>query len=180
MDLVRDFEKAFDGIKNNPIKDVAILVEVIKKHAESDDSKLRWDVMRSVVSEDIDYLKLITEAELEHVYAAKIEVIKELPAVLDIIVSGLHTHYETYKKLVDVTSIQKRVFGPDIFAQIEVAMAEFLDGHCTRMVADNPYCDKPPLEFAKDIYKMYAQDYKDYYFWPQMQGPMEKVIFNLS
>lgn len=181
MDLVRDFEAAFDGIKNNITKEVAPLVDVLKKHAgpDSDPSSWRWDVMRSVVSDDLDYVKLITTSELEHVFAQQKKDILEAPFILNVTVMFLHTTYYNFKNLVDAVSIQRRVFGDELFAQVEEQMAKFLERHCTKMVSENPFDHMSNLEFAEYMYKMYANDYKGYYFWPQMQSPMEKVLFSL-
>lgn len=181
MDLVRDFEATFNSIKDNPVKDVASLVEVVKKHSDnnSDPSSWRWDVMRSVVSADIDYVKLISIAELEHVFAQQKKDLLEVPFILNVTVMFLHTTYSNFKNLVDVVSIQQRVFGPELFAKVEKQMEKFLDKHCTTIISENPFEQMSNIDFAKYIYKTYAEDYKDYYFWPQMQGPMEKVMFSL-
>ncbi len=180
MDLVRDFDSVFNSIKDNPVKDVKPLVDVIKKHSENQKpSSWRWDVMRSVVMDDIEYIKLVTTAELEHVFEEQKSDFLKVPYIINLMVMFLHTSYYNYKNLVDVIEINRRIMGEEIFEKIEEQMSDFLDLHYSNAVLGNHFENMSDLDFAKYIYKMYEEDYKNYYFWPQMKVAMERVISTL-
>lgn len=178
MDLVRDFEAAFNAIKDNPVKDVSELVAVIKKHGRdpNDSSTWRWDVMRSVVSDDMDYVKLVTAMDLKMCYEDQRKIIEKEPEVLKVTAMLLHAHYDNYHKLVDVVSIQKDVFGDVLFSKIEEATIAFLDRLVTKMVSSDNVHGMTHLDYAKYMYQSYASEYEDYYYWPHMKASMDKVM----
>jgi hypothetical protein len=182
MDLVRDFEAAFKAIKDNPIKDVSELVVVLKKHGQDpDDSNTwRWDVMRSVVSDDLEYVKLITAVELEFIYVGVKADIEAEPLVLKVSSMLLHAHIKNYKALVDVVGIQKRIFGEDMFSSIETATISFIDKIYTDLLTKNILDGMTPLRFAQVMYTNYEHDYNDTYYWPHIKATMDKVITKLS
>jgi hypothetical protein len=182
MDLVRDFEGVFKSIENDPVKDVSKLVDVIKKHGTDpdDSSTWRWDVMRAVVYDDLDYVKLVTAAELQFCYAEQKIVLQEVPEVINVTAMLLHTHYKNFHNLVDVVSIQKAAFGPELFAVIEEKTVKFLDRHITKMMTEGNTGGDTQLEYATDYYKMYVDEFKDYYYLSQIKDIMDRVILNLS
>lgn len=181
MDMVRDFQSTFDQIKDNPVKDVSPLIAVLKKHAAdpSNADGLRWDVMRSVVSDDLDYVKLLTEAELESIYLGVKADIESEPQVIKVSAMLLHAHIKNYKSLMDVVPIQKRVLGDELFAVIEAATIRFIDKIYTDLLTKNIIDGMMPLVFAKLMYNNYEQDYGDTYYWPHMKNTMDKVLMTL-
>lgn len=178
MDLVRDFEAAFKSIKDNPVKDVSELVAVIKKHGRdpNDSSTWRWDVMRAVVSDDLDYVKLVTETDLTMGYAQQREIIEKEPAILKMTAMLLHAHYEKYHKLVDVVSLQKTVFGEVLFSQIEDATIVFLDKLITKMLTDDNVHGMKQVDYANYMYNSYTSQYENYYYWPHIKASMDKAM----
>lgn len=181
MDMVRDFQNTFDQIKGNPVKDISPLIDVLKKHAADTDKpdNLRWDVMRSVVSEDLDYVKLLTEAELVSIYIGVKADIESEPLVIKTSAMLLHAHIKHYKSLMDVVPIQKRVFGDELFAVIETATIRFIDKIYTDLLTKNIINGMVPLAFAQCMYNSYEQDYGDTYYWPHMKTTMDKVLVKL-
>lgn len=182
MNIVRDFQKAFDQIKNDPVKSVESLIPVLREYSESPDdtTTLRWDVMRSVVSDDFDYLKLITVAELESRYLQMKTDIEKFPPVLNVVVMTLKSDYDNYKNIADVVDIQKRVFGETVFAAIEQQMKTFIHKHYTAMLTTHVCEGMSPLSFAKRMYEGYEYDYKNYYFWSDIKASMDEVLVKLS
>lgn len=62
MDLVQDFQAAFKLAQQQPEKNMTGLLVVLKQHGQdiNDSETWRWDVMRAVVGDDLDYVKLVT------------------------------------------------------------------------------------------------------------------------
>lgn len=182
MDMVHDFQKAFDEIKDNPVKDISTLFEVLKQHGPTPDKPVswRWDVMRAVVADDLDYVKLVTTAELGFSYHDIKADIEEEPRVLKVSAMLLHTHIKTYKSLVDVVSIQKRVFGEAMFADIEAATIKFIDKLYTGLLTTHVIDGMTPLAFAQCMYKSYESEYSGTYYWPHIKATMDKVITQLT
>lgn len=182
MDMVRGFQSAFNSIKDNPIKDITVLKEALKNYSEKkeDPTSWRWDVMRSVVSDDLDYVKLVTIGELEAYYNKSKETVSEHPYILDIIVMTLQAHYDKFKSLVDVVAVQQKVFGPELFSVIEEKTIVHINKMYPSLLTSYVRDGMTPLEYAKWMYKSYENEYKDYYFWPHMKVAMDKVITNLS
>lgn len=178
MDLVRDFEAAFKAIKDNPVKDVSELVVVLKKHGTDpdDSSTWRWDVMRAVVADDMDYVKMLTATGLKMGYEEQRKTLEEEPAVLKVTAMLLHAHYDKYHKLVDVVSIQKDVFGDVLFSQLEEATIAFLDRLLTNMLSSDNVHGMTHLDYAKYMYQSYASEYEGYHYWPHMKASMDKVM----
>lgn len=182
MDLVRDFETAFKAIKDIPVKDITPLIEVLKKHSTTPDKPVsyRWDVMRSVVSDDLEYVTLVTVAELESIYVGVKSDIEEEPLVLKVSSMLLYNHIKNYKSLVDVVGIQKRIFGEDMFSSIETATISFIDKIYTDLLTKNILDGMTPLRFAQVMYTNYEHEYNDTYYWPHIKATMDKVITKLS
>lgn len=182
MDLVRDFESAFNAIKDNPVKDVSELVVVLKKHGkdQNDSSTWRWDVMRSVVADDMDYVKLVSATGLEMGYKEQRKDLESEPAVLKVTAMLLHSQYEKYHKLVDLISLQKTVFGDVLFSQIEEATIAVLDKLFTKMLTDPNAHGMNQLDYANYMYKSYASQYEDYYYWPHIKVTMDKAISTIQ
>jgi hypothetical protein len=182
MDMVRDFEAAFKAIKDNPVKDITTLIAVLKKHSTTPDNPVswRWDVMRSVVSDDLEYVKLVIAAELESIYVGVKSDIEEEPLVLKVSSMLLHTHIKQYKSLVDVVAIQKRIFGEAMFSSIETATISFIGKIYTDLLTKNILDGMTPLKFAQVMYSSYEHEYNDTYYWPHIKATMDKVITNLN
>lgn len=182
MDLVRDFQAAFKRAQQQSVKSMDELIPVLKQHGTDpeDSTTWRWDVMRAVVGEDMDYVKLVTAAELRHGYEHQKAVLQEHPEVLNVTVMLLHTQYENYGSLIDVVGIQKDVFGPELFALLEEKTIKFLDRHLASMLIDGNSLGKERLDYANHYYKVYENEYKNYHYWPHIKDTMDRVLLDLN
>jgi len=182
MDLVQDFQEAFNTIKKNPVKDISELVVVLKKHGQDPDnsSTWRWDVMRAVVEEDMDYVHLVTATELRYCYEEQKILLVQYPEVLKVTAMLLHTQYENYGAWLDVVAIQKEVFGPELFAIVEEKTIKFLDRHIASMLIDSNTRGKDRIDYANYYYKVYEQEYQNYHYWPHIKAVMDKTLASLE
>lgn len=182
MDLVQDFQAAFKLAQQQPEKNMTGLLVVLKQHGQdiNDSETWRWDVMRAVVGDDLDYVKLVTTTQLTMSYEQQRKTLEEEPAILNMTAMLLHAHYGKYHQLVDVVSLQKNVFGEELFSKIEAQTIAFLDKLLTNMLTSDNVFDMSSQEYANYLYKSYAVDYEQYYYWPHMKAIMDKAIASIS
>jgi len=182
MDLVRDYQAAFNRAQQQPEKSMDELLPVIKQHGEDpeDPTTWRWDVMRAVVGEDMDYVKLVTATELRFDYEHQKAVLQEHPEVLNVTAMLLNTHYDNYKDLFDLVALQKEVFGPELFSLLEDKTIKFLDRLIGSMLIDENSHGKERLDYANHYYKVYENEYKNYYYWPHIKDTMDRVLADLN
>jgi hypothetical protein len=182
MDLVQDFQAAFKLAQQQPEKSMTDLLIVLKQHAQdiNDCETWRWDVMRAVVGDDLDYVKLVTTTQLTMSYEQQRKTLEEEPAILNLTAMLLHAHYGKYHQLVDVVSIQKSVFGDELFSKIEAQTIAFLDKLLTKMLTSENVHDMSALDYANYLYKSYSVEYEQYYYWPHIKAIMDKAIASIS
>lgn len=124
-------------------------------------------------------------AKLEALYAEKRAAIENAHVssksfMIAMIAMLLTSHYDRYKDMLDIFSIQKKVFGDEIFSQIEQATIQQLKSLYTLMLNDEPYIGYGQLAYAQRLYATYELDYANYHYWPHMKEAMLAVIDELS
>lgn len=182
MDLVQDFQAAFELAKQQPEKSMDGLLAVIKQHAQNinNSETWRWDVMRAVVGDDLEYVKLVTTTQLIMSYEQQRKLLEKEPVIINMTAMLLHAHYGKYHQLVDVVSLQKSVFGEELFSKIEDQTISFLDKLLTKTLTSENVFDMSAQEYANYLYKDYAVEYEQYYYWPHMKASMDKAIASIS
>lgn len=124
-------------------------------------------------------------AKLESLYAEKKSLIQNAPVASKVFMIGmiamlLTSHYDRYKDMLDIFSIQKKVFGDEIFSQIEQVTIQQLKSLYTLILNSDPDSGYSKLAYAQRIYSTYELEYADYHYWPHMKEAMLAVIEQLS
>lgn len=124
-------------------------------------------------------------AKLEALYAEKKSLIQNAPVASKVFMIGmiamlLTSHYDRYKDMLDIFSIQKKVFGDEIFSQIEQVTIQQLKSLYTLILNSDPDSGYSKLAYAQRIYATYELEYANYHYWPHMKEAMLAVIEKLS
>ena len=172
MDIVIELEKANKTYKST--NDFNIFIETLKNESTDkvDPSRWRWDVLKSIVSEDKELLSLVISEELSARYSHFKKSSSDVcfPSLIRIAVMAFHSHYKLYKDYVDVVQIQKDVFGSEIFAQIETAMNSFLYEHYSLILTKYIPDGFTQVSFIDFMYKTDKLEFKNYYYWSTIES----------
>lgn len=172
MDIVIELEKAHTEYKET--NDFNIFIEALtnESHDKINPYTWRWDVLKSIVSEDKELLSLVISKELAASYSHLKKSSSKVffPSLLEIAVMGFHEEYKLYKDYVDIIQIQKDVFGSEIFAQIETAMNSFLYDHYLRLLTNHIPDGFTQQSYIDFKYKTHKKDFENYHYWSTIES----------
>lgn len=172
MDIIIELKKANKTYKST--NDFNIFIETLKN--ESPDKvnpyTWRWDVLKSIVSENKKLLSLVISEELSACYSHFKKSSSDVcfPSLIGTAVMGFHSEYKLYKDYVDVVQIQKDVFGSELFSKIEAETKNFLYGHYSRILTNYIPDGFTQVSFIDFMYKTHKVEFKNYYYWSTIES----------
>lgn len=151
---------------------VSILIEENKYGPLGD---LRWDILRSVISDNRKLLIESIELNIRYDAANDKEMLSKHPEIIGIVVMRLHTEFSNFGSFVDTVKIHKEVFDEQ-YPVIEKAMCDFLENHISSLVTKYPEPSMIFTDFIKVQSKYYLNQYKNYYYLPVIENTIRNIL----